>query len=116
MSRRDVDLREASAPDEARDLAALSDLVREVSDLYAERFAIRRDPAWYLGKMSEELGEVTAAYLKLQGQGRGTVSRRDLEDELGDLLGFVLLFADWQGVDIGAALQRKWGAYLPVEE
>lgn len=37
----------------------------------------------------------------------------DLEDELGDLLGFVLLFADWQGVDIGAAFERKWGGYLP---
>lgn len=96
----------------AQDLEALTRLAREVSDLYAQRFEIRRDPAWYLGKMSEELGEVTAAYLKLQGQGRGEATGRDLEDELGDLLGFVLLFADWQGVDIGAALQRKWGAYL----
>ena len=67
----------------------------------------------FLGKMSEELGEVTAAYLKLQGQGRSSGTRRDLEDELGDLLGFVLLFADWQGMDIGAALERKWGGYLP---
>ena len=37
--------------------------------------SIRRDPAWYLGKMSEELGEVTAAYLKLQGQGRGEATQ-----------------------------------------
>lgn len=96
-----------------RNLVALTDLARAVSDIYAERFDIKRDPVWYLGKMSEELGEVTAAYLKLQGQGRGSGTRRDLEDELGDLLGFVLLFADWQGVDIGPALERKWGGYLP---
>jgi NTP pyrophosphatase (non-canonical NTP hydrolase) len=102
----------APAQECAQDLAALTELARRVADIYAERFEIRRDPAWYLGKMSEELGKVTSAYLKLQGQGRGAASRRDLEDELGDLLGFVLLFADWQGVDIGAALQRKWGAYL----
>lgn len=95
-----------------KDLTALTELARQVSDLYVERFDIKRDPTWYLGKMSEELGEVTAAYLKLQGQGRGSGARRDLEDELGDLLGFVLLFADWQGVDIGAALERKWGGYL----
>lgn len=108
-------MRDASQESGAQDLAALTDLVREVGDLYAARFDIRRDPAWYLGKMSEELGEVSAAYLKLQGQGRGAASRRDLEDELGDLLGFVLLFADWQGVDIGAALRRKWGGYLEPE-
>lgn len=101
-----------SADHRTQTLAQLTELARDVGELYAARFGINRDPAWYLGKMSEELGEVTAAYLKLQGQGRGDGSRQDLEDELGDLLGFVLLFADWQGVDVGAALQRKWGAYL----
>ena len=93
-------------------LAQLSDLVRWVADLYAERFQIDRDPAWYLGKMSEELGEVNAAYLKSVGQGRGEGSRGDLEDEVADLFGFVLLFADWQGIDVATALQRKWGSYL----
>ena len=93
-------------------LAQLSDLVRRVADLYAERFQIDRDPAWYLGKMSEELGEVNAAYLKSVGQGRSEGSRGDLEDEVADLFGFVLLFADWQGIDVATALQRKWGSYL----
>lgn len=93
-------------------LAQLSDLVRRVADLYAERFQIDRDPAWYLGKMSEELGEVNAAYLISVGQGRGEGSRGDLEDEVADLFGFVLLFADWQGIDVATALQRKWGSYL----
>lgn len=51
----------------AQDLEALTRLARDVSDLYAQRFKIRRDPTWYLGKMSEKLGEVTAAYLKLHG-------------------------------------------------
>ncbi|MEP2715819.1 hypothetical protein [Pseudophaeobacter sp.] len=94
------------------ELAALTKLAREFSELYAERFGIARDPAWYLGKMSEELGEVTVAYLKSVGQGRGTASQRDLEGEVADLLGFVLVFADWQGIDAAAALRRKWGAYL----
>ncbi len=93
-------------------LEQLNDLVRRVSDLYAQRFQIDRDPAWYLGKLSEELGEVNAAYLKSVGQGRGTGAPSDLEDEVADLLGFVLLFADWQGIDVAAALQRKWGSYL----
>ncbi|WP_241525857.1 hypothetical protein [Pseudophaeobacter leonis] len=46
-----------------------------MSDLYAARFEIDRDPVWYLGKMSDELGEVTAAYLKYAGQGRGDGAR-----------------------------------------
>lgn len=106
---------ETGHDDVSASLERLTDLSRQVSDLYAARFGIDRDPAWYLGKMSEELGEVTAAYLKLSGQGRGEGSRRDLEDELADLLGFVLLFSDWQGIDAGAALKRKWGAYLDVD-
>jgi len=40
----------------------------------------------------------------------------DLEDELADLFGFLLLFARWQGVDLGAALDKKWGAYLRPKE
>jgi NTP pyrophosphatase (non-canonical NTP hydrolase) len=94
------------------DLVQLTALARRVSDLYAARFEIDRDPVWYLGKMSEALGEVTAAYLKYAGQGRGEGAREDLVDEVADLLGFVLLFADWQGIDAGKALQRKWGSYL----
>ena len=93
-------------------VAELTELARLVSGIYADRFGITRDPAWYLGKMTEELGEVTAAYLKLAGQGRGSALQRDLEDEVADLLGFLLVFADWQGIDAAAALQRKWGRYL----
>lgn len=98
----------------------LQHLARQVSDIYAERFGVERDATWYLGKLSEELGEVTAAYLKLNGQGRTAeapeVLRRNLEDELGDLFGFLLLFAEWQGVDLPAALVAKWGKYLEPAE
>ncbi|MEX0285030.1 MAG: MazG nucleotide pyrophosphohydrolase domain-containing protein [Paracoccaceae bacterium] len=90
----------------------MSDLVASVSDIYADRFEIERDAAWYLGKMAEELGELTSAYLKTSGRGRGAANRDDLEAELADLLGFVLLFARWQGIDAGDALRRKWGSYL----
>lgn len=94
------------------DIDQLSDLAEQIAALYAERFGVERDATWYLGKMTEELGEVTSAYLKLHGQGRGEGTHTDLEDEVADLLGFVLLFARWQGIDAGAALERKWGAYL----
>lgn len=99
--------------DSLQDLQALT---RRISDIYAERFGVERDATWYLGKMTEELGEVTAAWLKLNGQGCGEGSREALTEELADLLGFVLLFADWQGIDPGAALRRKWGKYLDAPD
>lgn len=99
-----------------RDFDQLSDLAEKVSLIYAQRFEIERDATWYLGKMSEELGEVTSAYLKLNGQGRGTAEPSDLADEVADLLGFLLVFARWQGIDAAAALERKWGGYLPREK
>lgn len=104
------------APVEDR-LTVLRDQAAEVGRIYADRFGIDRDGAFYLGKMVEELGEVSAAYLKLAGQSRGSDGdadklRADLEDEMADLFGFLLVFADWQGVDLGAAFARKWGKYL----
>lgn len=46
-------------------LSSLSDLVARVSDAYAQRNGIARDDDWYLLKLHEELGELTAEYLKL---------------------------------------------------
>lgn len=103
-------------------LRELSQLAERVGQIYAERFDIDRDAAFYLGKLAEELGEVSAAYLKLAGQARAKGRqpqdlRADLEDELADLLGFLLLFANWQHVDLAVALQRKWGRHLdPPDE
>lgn len=96
-------------------------MAQAVGEIYAEAFGVERDATFYLGKMMEELGEVSGAYLKLSGRGRGSdgdpaALKSDLEDELADLFGFLLLFARWQGVDLGAALDKKWGAYLRPEK
>ncbi|KPA20127.1 hypothetical protein shim_36250 [Shimia sp. SK013] len=105
-----------------KDLQKLGAMAQAVGDIYADRFDVERDATFYLGKMMEEMGEVSAAYLKLTGRARGAdgapdVLRGELEDELADLFGFLLLFARWQGVDLGAALDKKWGAYLqPAED
>ncbi|MGR3647237.1 MAG: hypothetical protein ACU0BJ_02250 [Shimia sp.] len=101
-----------------KDLQELGAMAQAVGDIYADRFDVDRDATFYLGKMMEEMGEVSAAYLKLTGRARGAdgapeVLKAELEDELADLFGFLLLFAGWQGVDLGAAFHKKWGAYLP---
>lgn len=96
-----------------RDIDGLSDMAQAVSDIYAARFGIDRDAAWYLAKLTEEAGELQAAWLKTNGRGRGEGTRAALEDEAADLLAMVLLFARWQDIDLPAAMARKWGRYLP---
>lgn len=99
-------------------LSELSERVAAVSDIYAARCDIRRDDDWYLLKLQEELGELTAEALRASGRAR----RRDespeeqrmaLEAEAADLFAQLLLFCRHHDIDISAALERKWFRYLP---
>ncbi len=88
-----------------------------VGALYCERFGIAPDEAFFLGKLAEELGEVSAATLKLTGRSRradATLAEREanLRDEMADLLGFLLMFAAHRGIDLDAAFEAKWGRWL----
>ena len=98
-------------------LAELSEKVARVSDTYARRTGISRDADWYVLKLSEELGELTAEYLRTTGRGRKGAehaedSRQQLANETADLFAHLLLFAGAQGIDIESALERKWLKYL----
>jgi len=104
----------------SRDLPVLSDLVARVSDIYAQRNDIARDDDWYLHKQQEELGELTAEYLKLSGRCRlkGATPedlRLALADEAADVLAMLLLFARNNRIDLDAALARKWFKHLPQQ-
>lgn len=97
-------------------LEVLTEKVEQVSRLYAERCDIRRDDDWYALKIQEEAGELVAEYLRSTGRGRlgaqGVDVRRALEDEAADLFAQVLLFCRHNGIDLGAALDRKWFSHL----
>ncbi|SFV30507.1 hypothetical protein SAMN05216456_1041 [Devosia crocina] len=100
-----------------RSLAELTALVSQVSDMYARETGVRRDDDWFALKMQEELGELIAEHLRLTGRGRqkgldeaAIVAARN--DEAADLLAFLLLYAQHNGIDLDAALERKWFAYL----
>lgn len=102
----------------SRSLPELGALVAQVSDIYAERNDIARDNDWYMLKLQEELGELTAEYLRSSGRGRMKGADADavrvaLEDEAADVLAMLLLFARNGGIDLEAALARKWFKYLP---
>ncbi len=105
----------------SRNLADLTALVAEVSDMYERETGVRRDDDWYALKMQEELGELIAEHLRLSGRGR----RKNLSDaeiieargnEAADLLAFLLLYARHNGIDLDAALDRKWFSYLRVDK
>lgn len=98
-------------------LAEVQRQAMAVNDIYVETFGLTRDGLMLVGKMTEEMGEVASAYLKLHGRARGAdgdpeALRRDFEDELADLLGFLAVLAETEGVDLSEAFARKWGKYL----
>lgn len=95
--------------------------LEQVSQLYAKRFEIERNDAWFLLKLSEELGELTQSYLKMSGQARNQDAsaaelQQRFEDEVADVLGQILLLSNHHQIDLSAALQRKWLKYLPAEQ
>lgn len=104
----------------SRTLAELAEGVTRVSDRYARVFSVRRDDDWYLLKLQEELGELTAEALRASGRGRrgddtDAAIAEKLADEAADLLGSLLVFARHHGIDLEAALARKWLVYLEEE-
>ncbi len=106
---------DAAAADAA--LNALTDAVMRVSDTYAVRCDIDRDRDWSALKLAEETGELIAAHLKLSGRGRREgASEGDLhaalEDETADVFAMLLIYCRENGIDLAAALERKWFRYL----
>lgn len=102
----------------------LSERIGEVGELYARAHNITRTPEWYLLKLTEELGELTAEHLLLNGQARPNKdgsggTREALENEAADLFGQFVLYLRANEIDIEAAIERKWlrhlDAYKDVE-
>ena len=94
-------------------LEDLADKFERASKIYAEANGLERDPDWFLLKLQEEMGELTQAWNRLTGRGRAKGRSaddmsRDLADETADLLGHILLFAHNNGLDLEAAIERKW--------
>ncbi|MBZ9935825.1 pyrophosphatase [Mesorhizobium sp. BR1-1-16] len=94
-------------------IATLQAAFERASSAYAETYAIDRDPDWFVLKLVEEMGELTQAWNKFEGRSRPHGRSEDelrlaLADETADLLGHVLLFAGQSGIDLNAAIERKW--------
>jgi NTP pyrophosphatase (non-canonical NTP hydrolase) len=94
-------------------LATLMQQFEAASLRYVDANGMTRDPDWYLLKLHEEVGELTQAFNRKTGRGLPKSRTledlaRELADETADVLGHVLLFAYANGLDLEAAIERKW--------
>ncbi len=96
-------------------LLQLQASVLRISNIYAAEHGIDRDRDWALLKLQEELGELTAEHLRLTGRARGTADATAQADEAADVLGMLLIYCDRAGIDLEAAMRRKWLSWLEVE-
>ena len=102
-------------------LSELAERIAQVSDVYAARTGVQRDDDWYALKIMEEAGELAAEHLRLSGRGRRNGNTPDeialaRADEVADLFAMVVLYCHHNGIDIEAALERKWFKHLKASE
>lgn len=96
-----------------KDLAEFSHYAARVSAIYADRHGIERDDDWYLIKLQEEFGELAQVHLRLSRRGRGEADETARADEAADLFCQLLVYCRRFGIDLDAAVARKWLVHLP---
>lgn len=84
--------------------------MKKYSEEYPE---INVDRDYYPFKLTEEWGECMQTYLMLTDRGRQKDKnkeeiRRMFENELADVFGFLILFAENEGVDLEKVMDNKW--------
>lgn len=100
-------------------LETLAEKFEVASERYAKANGFERDADWFLLKLAEEAGEMLQVANRLSGRSRAKgMSEEDmrllLANETADLFGHVLLFARHHGLDLNAAIERKW-RFAPSE-
>lgn len=95
------------------ELTEYADRIEHISAGYGRVYEVERSPEWVLLKLTEEIGELTQAWLTASGQGRDRgldpeQKRQALADEWADAVGILLVFARRTGIDIDRALADKW--------
>ena len=102
------------------DLNIATQKVKMVSDQYEKNCNIKRDEDWYILKLHEEIGELTQNYLSytLRGRNRNLTQeelKKNISNEVADVLGQVLLFANYHDIDLEKAMEDKWFSYLKLD-
>lgn len=94
---------------------------KTIMSMYSEEYPeVTVDRDYYPFKVSEEWGECLQVYLMLTDRGRQKGYSKEqikamLEEEIADVIGFLMLFADSEGIDLEQALEKKWFKRLPQD-
>lgn len=88
-------------------LRELSESASAVHEVYLRNRSPSIGEDWYLLKLSEELGELVRSVLRHRSVPT-PASREQIEDEVADVLGHLVLFALKNGIDLEAAFKKKW--------
>lgn len=100
------------------DVRELTKKVRKVMDRYKLEYPdVKADRDYYPFKITEEWGECMQAFLMLSDRGRQKGKTKEeiremFSQEIADVFGYLLLFAQNEGIDPVEALTKKWFAYL----
>jgi NTP pyrophosphatase (non-canonical NTP hydrolase) len=102
----------------ADNLQQLTDKVSKVMKNYSGRYPdVKVDRDYFPFKITEEWGECLQTYLMYTQRGRqkGKTSEeiKDmLTEEMADVFGFLLLFAENEDIKLDEALKKKWFKHL----
>lgn len=107
---------------DSHDLREITKKVKGVMEQYKKEYPdVNADRDYYPFKITEEWGEAMQTYLMLTDRGRQKGKNKEeiremFSQEIADVFGFFLLFADKEGIDPVEALKKKWFAYLKKTE
>ncbi len=94
---------------------------KQIMGMYSEEYPeVKVDRDYFPFKVTEEWGECLQVYLMLTDRGRQKGQSKEeikekLELEIADVLGFLMVFADSEGIDLEQALNKKWFKRLPKD-
>jgi len=100
------------------EIKTLTEKVLEVMREYKVQYPeVKMDNDYIPFKLTEEWGECLQAYLMLTDRGRQKGKSKDeikkeFGKEMADVFGYLLAFANQEGVDLAQELDSKWFAYL----
>lgn len=100
------------------DIKELTKNTKLVMNKYLKDYPdVKMDRDYIPFKITEEWGECLQTYLMLTDRGRQKGKNKKeikemFSEEIADVFGYLLLFADKEGVDLAEAISKKWFVYL----
>lgn len=96
----------------------ITEKAKKVMEMYLKEYPdVKMDRDYLPFKLTEEWGECLQAYLMYTDRGRQKGKSKEeikelLSKEFADVFGYLLLFAENEGIDLAQSMEDKWFTYL----